>query len=159
MDIPLVYVTSEANAYGAVAQKWFDGDPNPIELWYKYFVTTTVLDITEYSYLSHHCSDLSFYECLSSELKNSQNCKDFGGICEAVSLPKEYFPPCHTQAAYNCSLTAFLAALNTDTHCREKKLCRAIEYNHRVDAIYNTCLKRLHDSRSDVSNRSTSRVH
>ena len=85
-------------------------------------------DIHQYNYLSHSCSEQSYYQCLSSELASKEDCERHGGLCDAVSLPSVSFHPCPTTAAYNCSLTAFWAAFDNEILCKTKKSCRTMEY-------------------------------
>ena len=123
------YVTSEQNAYGAVTQKWYDGE---VSKWHleKHKDTRTYLDnIQEYNYLGNDCSPHSFYDCVSSQLQttNTSSCAGQGGMCEAVSLPGANFQPCHSQAAYNCSLETFLNVFNSQ-HCNIQKACKVTEY-------------------------------
>ena len=133
VETPWVYFTSETNAHGAVAQRWFDGEVNRFQLRKDHSVTVGLENVHQHEYLSQHCSDRSFYECLASNLTDAEDCASHGGLCEAVSLPSVHFPPCPNPAAHNCSLNAFWAAFDKESQCKKEKSCSAMEY--RIHAI------------------------
>ena len=125
----LAYVTSEQNAYGAVTQKWYDGEVSKLHLGKHKYTIVYLENIHEYNYLGNDCSPHSFYDCVSSQLEttNTSSCAGQGGICEAVSLPGANYQPCHSQAAYNCSLETFLNVFNSQ-QCNIQKVCKVTEY-------------------------------
>ena len=131
------YVTSEQNAYGAVTQKWYDGEVSKLHLEKHKYSWTYLDNIQEYNYLGNDCSPHSFYDCVSSQLQttNTSSCAGQGGMCEAVSLPGANFQPCHSQAAYNCSLETFLNVFNSQ-QCNVQKACRVTEYKLGWKAIF-----------------------
>ena len=123
------YITSEQNAYGAVTQKWYDGEVSKLHLKKNILTRIRLENIHEYNYLGNDCSPHSFYDCVSFQLKtaNTSSCAGQGGMCEAVSLPGANFQPCHSQAAYNCSLETFLNVYNSQ-QCNIQKACNVTEY-------------------------------
>ena len=131
VETPWVYFTTEANAYGAVAQRWFDGVVTRLQLMKEKHVHVYLDDIHKHNYLSQQCSDRSFYQCLASNLANAKHCESYGGLCNAVSLPSVRYPPCPTLATKNCSLNAFWMAFDNEYGCKLEKSCRTMEY--RID--------------------------
>lgn len=93
-----VYFTSEENAYGAVSQKWLDGDVTwsqfswPLSMKGKR-VMITVTSMVEFNYLGELCSKQAYYDCLASKLTDTGEKESHQGadIGEVVSLPQTAF--------------------------------------------------------------------
>ena len=102
-----LYFTTEANAYGAAASRWLDGKVYPFSLKPGMFHGIAIEDITEFEYLRPACSEVSFFQCLSSKLRSSQTCTDYGMPCSPnLTLPTDErfidLPACNTTEAINC---------------------------------------------------------
>ena len=81
-----LYVTSEENAYGAVFEKWFDGDLDPFTLKKDKFHDLAVSEIRKIHHLPHHCqSEQSYYQCLASKLEQNSTSKNES--CSYLTLP------------------------------------------------------------------------
>ena len=86
-------------------------------------------DVHQHEYLSHQCTNQPFYNSLATGINASGACMEFGGICEAISIPLLQLPPCNNQEERNCSLSAFHQALNEPgTKWNNEKTCIATEY-------------------------------
>ena len=129
-----VYLTTEENAYGVVAQRWFDGEVTEVHLKKHSTIYVVLDDNHQFEYLNNSCTSQSFYQCLASFLRDSKGCTGHGGICEAVSLPSPRLPPCQTQTAHNCSLKAFWEAFQNSSLCRMEKTCNIMEYRIDLDS-------------------------
>ena len=92
-ELPLtnIYVTSENNAYGVVANTWMDGKLMDIKLEKNLFKGINLTPI-QYNYLKANskCGNESFHECLSKHL--AKNFENSATKCSTVSLP--YWPVC-----------------------------------------------------------------
>ena len=62
-------LATEENSYGFDQRKWFDGVVEVVN-WDMHYMRLTVVDITEYQYMSPTCSKESFYECLANRFAN-----------------------------------------------------------------------------------------
>ena len=133
VEAGIVYFTTEENAHGIVAQRWFDGEVTEVHLKKHSYIYVRLEDNHQFEYLHNSCTDQSYYQCLSSFLWDSKRCSEHGGMCEAVSLPSPRFPPCPSQTAHNCSLTAFWGAFRNSSLCRMERTCKIMEY--RIDQI------------------------
>ena len=78
-----VYFTTEANAYGAIFAKWYNGKVEPYILknHTQHYIN---LVVEEFQNLDDLCQTKSYYQCLSS--KSSENAS-WESLCSPYSLP------------------------------------------------------------------------
>ena len=124
-----LFFTSKENSYGAVTGKWYDGKVNIMYLDRMRNLPLTLSKITGYTNLQSSCTEQSYYECLGSGLKMSQECAIHGGVCHVASLPSTQFPDCKTNTSYKCSSDLFWKIF-TSKECRSDgiKKCTTMEY-------------------------------
>ena len=130
----MVYFTTDANAYGAVTLRWFDGEVYPYVLKRDMFHSITIPKVVSFEYVRSICSEESFYQCLSSKLRLNNSCKDFEQACTHYSLPSQQplvdFPACNTLNGSKCNLKKFLHIMKSEEDCKHdhKKTCHVQEY-------------------------------
>ena len=79
-------MTSEANSYGSVYAKWYDGETVPLYLKKGLIETIQISKITTYEYLEDSCTRETFYECFASKI-GSLKCLEDGVYCSPYSIP------------------------------------------------------------------------
>ena len=79
-----LYVTSEANAYGATYEEWYDGQV--VEYMLKSLTLHRIsMRVEEIHRIQGLCQDQSYYECLASKFVEDKSCK--GLKCLPYTLP------------------------------------------------------------------------
>jgi hypothetical protein len=121
--ISKLYFTSDDNVYGATLQHWWDGQASELKLYRGEKAVFQISKVSEIKY--NKCSNRSYYSCLKSKFERMvvTDCIK----CQAISLPTEKSPECHTKASQNCSLTALLE-IHQSGSCKEDNLCSVREY-------------------------------
>ena len=82
-----VYFSTELNAYGAVWEKWLDGQVHPYNLERGMDHSISITEVRAYEYVKSKCSELSFYQCLSTKLLEDSTCKEHGNPCSFFTMP------------------------------------------------------------------------
>ena len=88
-----LHLTSRENMYGAVYNRYFDGQEKPFELLRGAFFTAKINQITRYEYLPEKCTELSMYHCLASKMARL-DCYENAKLCSPYSTPTDQPPIC-----------------------------------------------------------------
>ena len=96
-----VYLTTEANAYGAVLLRWFDGKVHPYTMEKGKHHEISIAEVIAYDYLPWGCAANPYYHCMAQQLSGSKQCSKYGQPCTNISLPTDKqwqgFQLCTTQ--------------------------------------------------------------
>ena len=74
--VSVLYITTEANAWGAVAKKWYDGRVTPFRMKVNWYHSIVITEVKSFEYV--RCTDEPFYQCLGA---------GSNGNCSSISLP------------------------------------------------------------------------
>ena len=121
-----VYFTTKQNSFGAVMNRWFDGKAEPFLLERMVCKVFAITGVTRFEYLEGKCTNESYYQCLSTNLKLKM-LRDCEEQCTTITLPKFGFSPCNNIKGKNCAINA-LETLHRGDECRETRLCKVQEY-------------------------------
>ena len=104
-----LYVTAEKNSYGAVSERWFDGEVVPFQLEKGILHPIKITEVKRYKYVGRRmerCTEKSFYECWAPKLSLCSQCYENDKICAPYSLPSEEkfedIPICHSNITLQC---------------------------------------------------------
>ena len=98
--VSVLYITTEANAWGAVAKKWYDGRVTPFRMKVNWFHSIVIPQVKSYEYV--RCTHEPFYKCLGA---------GFNGNCSLISLPN--VPLCNDTSQQIDKQALFSGALHT----------------------------------------------
>ena len=128
----VVMFSSELNSYGAIMADWLEGDYvvlNKVKGYnFLFFQPQKVIKLN-----SQKCQTLSYYECLSSKLKN----EDYSHCprrCAAISTPLKKLSYCETSKEFKCSYGIVTKVQNDNSSSKCKPSCNVI--NMKQTAIY-----------------------
>ena len=133
-------ITSEPNSYGAILNRWYDGNAERLFMEPGKGYSATIVDIREYSYLKWNCTSDSYYECLGKRMTNLKKNQmfhigefdkmcNFNKICTPFTLPYAgiNIPICNNQQDKDC-YKQVLKQLRLDQHKHCKKACHVKEF-------------------------------
>ena len=134
--IPLLYLTSEQNSYGAVINHWYDGNVDPFRLESGKLHFLRIPKTRIYEYLEGTCSHKSFFECVSSKLPDNRICHENGTPCAPYSLPGKEplidFHMCQRKQSLEC-YEDFSKLSWPD--CKMQKSCFVKEYSLKEEVV------------------------
>ena len=132
-----LYVTSEANAYGAVfgnGGAFNEGVVNPITLKKGVLFKIEVVEVKLFEFIEETCVKESHYQCLAAKLNQTQTCSQYGPPCSLLSLPTSehirQFPPCdlskHGQS--DCNYRVLMDLFKRDCRGKHEVSCKIKEF-------------------------------
>ena len=133
-ETTIVYLTTEANSYGAGTGIWNDGIVHPLTLKPSVSNKIAISKVTAYEYIKSTCSEEPFYQGISAKLKSSLACKELSeDPCSDIALPtsKDFvdLPSCGIKAKW-CYRRELERILKNVSHPNQgtKKTCHTQEY-------------------------------
>ena len=131
-----VYVTSEKNSYGVVANAWMNGKSIKVEIEKE---TSKSIDLKpeKYNYIaSNKCSQESFYECFSRSYKEKLEMHSMTK-CSPISLPR--LPMCKPNETNHEEFVALSWKVLKEIQEQRKcpKLCTTLGYYGKISTALN----------------------
>ena len=128
-----LYLTTEANSYGAVADRWYDGRVDPYKLKKGSVHSITIPSVTAFENIPSRCSRKSYYQCLAALQGSNSKCKELQKPCSMLSLPTdevfEDLPSCN-ESSVGCYTSTFQNNFANENICKGEgnKACVTQEY-------------------------------